>query len=74
MATIQRGTSSHSTDGNVLNTHVHLMTPNTWAPLMDPVSQELTGGDLKKAMPKYEPSLWKLTWEEKLRSTTQVNA
>ena len=34
MATIERGISSHFTHGNVLNTHVHLMTTNTWTPLM----------------------------------------
>ena len=42
ITTIQRGTSSHITYGNVLNTHVHLMTTNTWTPLMDPASQEST--------------------------------
>ena len=56
MATIQRGTSSHITDGNVLNTHVQLMTTNTWAPLMDPVSQELTGVTSKRQCPSMDPA------------------
>ena len=33
METVQRGTLSHTTQGKVLNTHVHLMTPNTQTPL-----------------------------------------
>ena len=47
MATLQRGTSSHITPGNVLNTHVHLMTTDRWTSLMDPASQELTRVTLK---------------------------
>ena len=32
----------------VLNTHVHLMTTNTWTPPIDPASQELTGVTSKR--------------------------
>ena len=51
MATIQRGTSSHITHGNVSDTHVCLMTAITWTPLMDPASQKLT-----RVTSKSEPS------------------
>ena len=34
LETAQRGTSSHTTHGNLFTTHVHLMTTNTWTPLM----------------------------------------
>ena len=61
MATIQRGTSSHITHDNVLNTHVHLMTTNTWTPLRDPASQELTGVTSKGKHPNLDPASWKLT-------------
>ena len=58
----------------LLNTHVHLMTPNTLTPLMDPASQELAGVTSKREHPNMDPASWKLTGEEKLRPTTQVNA
>ena len=74
MATIQRGISSHITHGNVLNTHVHLMTINTWTLLMDSASQELTGGTSKREHPNMDPASWKLTGEGKSRPATQVNA
>ena len=70
MATVQRGTSSHITHGNVLNTHVHLMTSNTSTPVMDPASQELTGVTSKGEHPNMDPASWKLTGAEKLRPTT----
>ena len=72
--TIQRGTSSHITHGNVLNTHVHFMTINTRTLLMDPASQELTGVNSKREHPNMDPASWKLTREEKSRPATQVNA
>ena len=31
---VQRGTSSHTTHGNLFTTHVHLMTTNAWTPIM----------------------------------------
>ena len=74
MATIQRDTSSHIPHGNVLNTHVDLMTTNIWTPLMDPASQELTEVPSKMEHPIIDPASWKLTQEEKLSPTIQVEA
>ena len=73
MATIERGTLSHITHGNDLNTHDQWMTTNTWTHLMDSVSQELTWVASIREHPKKDPASWKLTGEEKSMPTTQVN-
>ena len=74
MATVQRGITSHITHGNVSNTHAHLMTTNRWTPLIDAVSQELTGVTSETEHPNMEPASWKLTREEKLKLTTPMDA